>query len=112
MRAAAREAGVGRIVAQSYASHRYARVGGPVKTEEGPLDPRPPHPESVAAMALTDEAVTKAGGIALRYESFYGDPEGASSGPSAAGNRGPEPPRRPSWPGSTAGPRRYGRLRA
>ena len=51
---------------------------GPVKTEEDPLDPKPPHPESMAAMAHTDEAVTGAGGIALRYGSFYGDPEDAS----------------------------------
>ena len=74
MLAAAKEAGVSRIVAQRYASHRYARVGGPVKTEEDPLDPVPPHPEALAAMARTDEAVTKARGIALRYGSFYGDP--------------------------------------
>jgi nucleoside-diphosphate-sugar epimerase len=31
--AAARDAGVHRIVAQSYANFRYAREGGPVKTE-------------------------------------------------------------------------------
>ena len=39
--AAAREAGVGRFVAQSFASFRYAREGGPVKTEDDPLDPNP-----------------------------------------------------------------------
>lgn len=71
---AAQQAGVGRIVAQSYAAHRYARVGGPVKTETDSLDPNPPHPESLAAMAHTDQAVTNAGGIALRYGAFYGDP--------------------------------------
>jgi hypothetical protein len=37
--AGAREAGVQRFVAQSFASYRYARVGGPVKTEDDPLDP-------------------------------------------------------------------------
>ena len=78
MLAAARDAGVGQVVAQSYASHRYARVGGPVKTEEDPLDPEPPHPESLAAMAHTDEAVTRAGGIVLRYGNFYGDPDDVS----------------------------------
>jgi len=36
--AAAREAGVSRVLAQSFASLRYARVGGPVKSEEDPLD--------------------------------------------------------------------------
>ena len=30
-----------RFVAQSFASARYARVGGPVKTEDDPLDPTP-----------------------------------------------------------------------
>ena len=37
--AAAREARVERIVAQSFASYRTARDGGPVKTEDDPLDP-------------------------------------------------------------------------
>ncbi|MGC1407074.1 MAG: NAD(P)-dependent oxidoreductase, partial [Candidatus Dormiibacterota bacterium] len=40
--AAAREAGVRRFVAQSFANYRYAREGGPVKTEDDPLDPDPP----------------------------------------------------------------------
>src|SRR5215212_1001155 len=40
--AAAREAGVSRFVAQSFASYRHAREGGMVKTEEDPLDPNPP----------------------------------------------------------------------
>lgn len=72
--AAAREAGVGRFVAQSYASARYAREGGPVKTEDDPLDrnPVPAMRESFAAMRYLDEAVTDAGGIALRYGTFYG----------------------------------------
>jgi 2-alkyl-3-oxoalkanoate reductase len=72
--AAAREAGVDRFVAQSFASYRTAREGGPVKTEEDPLDPAPPATarESSAAMRHLEEAVTKAGGIALRYGIFYG----------------------------------------
>ncbi|MFY9719305.1 MAG: NAD(P)-dependent oxidoreductase [Candidatus Cybelea sp.] len=74
--AAAQGAGVRRIVAQSYACHRYARESGPVKTEDDPLDPNPPAAmrETLAAMAHLDRAVTGAGGIALRYGSFYGDP--------------------------------------
>jgi 2-alkyl-3-oxoalkanoate reductase len=74
--AAAREAGVPRFVAQSYAGMRYARVGGPVKTEEDPLDADPVEGmrETCAAMTYLDEAVTEAGGIALRYGSFYGAP--------------------------------------
>jgi nucleoside-diphosphate-sugar epimerase len=72
--AAAREAGVRRFVAQSYASARYARVGDPVKTEDDPLDPTPVPAmrESFAAMRYVDGAVTDAGGIALRYGTFYG----------------------------------------
>ena len=74
--AAAREAGVRRFVAQSFASYRYAREGGPVKTEDDPLDPTPPAAarETSAAMRHLDQAVTDAGGIALRYGGFYGAP--------------------------------------
>ena len=72
--AAAREAGVRRFVAQSFASYRYAREGGPVKAEDDPLDPSPPAMarETNAAMRHLDQAVTEAGGIALRYGGFYG----------------------------------------
>jgi nucleoside-diphosphate-sugar epimerase len=72
--AAAREAGVARFVAQSFASYRYAREGGPVKTEDDPLDPTPPAAtrETNAAMSHLERAVTDAGGIALRYGGFYG----------------------------------------
>src|ERR671915_691601 len=72
--AAAREAGVRRFVAQSFASYRYAREGGPVKTEDDPLDPPPPPSFSMTAGALTylEQVVTDFGGIALRYGAFYG----------------------------------------
>jgi hypothetical protein len=40
--AAARAAGVRRFIAQSFAGWTYAREGGPVKTEEDPLDSHPP----------------------------------------------------------------------
>jgi 2-alkyl-3-oxoalkanoate reductase len=72
--AAAREAGVRRFIAQSFASYRYAREGGPVKTEDDPLDPAPPAMarETNAAMTHLDQAVTDAGGAALRYGGFYG----------------------------------------
>src|SRR5439155_4291413 len=61
-------------VAQRFASYRYARVAAPVKTEDDPLDPTPPAGmrETDAAMRYLDEAVTDAGGIALRYGGFYG----------------------------------------
>jgi 2-alkyl-3-oxoalkanoate reductase len=72
--AAAREAGTTRLVAQSFASLRYAREGGLVKTESDPLDATPVEGmrETSAAMTYLDEAVTDAGGIALRYGNFYG----------------------------------------
>jgi 2-alkyl-3-oxoalkanoate reductase len=72
--AAASEAGVRRFVAQSYASMRYAREGGPVKSEDDPLDADPVEgmQETCAAMTYLDEAVIAAGGIALRYGNFYG----------------------------------------
>ena len=74
--AGAWKAGVRRVVAQSFAPYRYAREGGPVKTEDDPLDPTPPPnaQETFAAMAYLDEAVTSFGGIALRYGGFYGAP--------------------------------------
>jgi 2-alkyl-3-oxoalkanoate reductase len=72
--AAAWDADVHRFVAQSFAPYRYAREGGPVKTEDDPLDPAPPKNagETYAAMAHLDDAVTGFGGIALRYGGFYG----------------------------------------
>ncbi len=73
--AAAREAGVRRFVAQSFAPYRYACQGGMVKTEDDPLDPTPAPgtQRTFAAMAHVDQAVTEAGGIALRYGGFYGN---------------------------------------
>jgi nucleoside-diphosphate-sugar epimerase len=75
--AGAREAGVRRFVAQSYASARYVREGGPVKSEDDPLDSNVPEAarESWEAMAYLDRAVPEAGGIILRYGVFYGEPD-------------------------------------
>ena len=72
--AAARETGVGRFVAQSFAPMRYAREGGPVKTEADPVDPAPlaGMRETMAALDYLEEAVTDARGIVLRYGAFYG----------------------------------------
>jgi 2-alkyl-3-oxoalkanoate reductase len=62
--AAAREAGVPRLVAQSFANFRYEREGGAVKSEEDPLDPAPVATmrETAAAMTHLDRTVTDAGG--------------------------------------------------
>jgi nucleoside-diphosphate-sugar epimerase len=72
--AAARAAGVRKLVAQSFAPYRYIRQGGPIKTEDDPLDPTPPPhtEETVAAMVHLEQVVTGFGGIALRYGAFYG----------------------------------------
>src|SRR6266545_3131 len=75
--AAARETGVGRIVAQSFAGWPYAREGGPVKTEEDPLDPTPVPAmrETLTAMRQLEQTVVDAGGLALRYGGLYGSPQ-------------------------------------
>jgi 2-alkyl-3-oxoalkanoate reductase len=72
--AAAREADVRRFIAQSFASYRYARQGGPIKTEDDPLHPTAPAnaQESFAAMNYLEQAVIDFGGIVLRYGGFYG----------------------------------------
>ena len=77
--AAAQDAGVGRFVAQSYAGWPYAREGGPVKTEDDPLDPTPVPAmrETLAAIRHLEHVVTKAGGVALRYGGFYGSSDDA-----------------------------------
>jgi nucleoside-diphosphate-sugar epimerase len=75
--AAARLAGVGRVVAQSYAGWPYARNGTPVKTEEDPLDPAPvlAMRETLAAIRHLEDAVLAAGGTVLRYGGLYGSPD-------------------------------------
>jgi nucleoside-diphosphate-sugar epimerase len=75
--AAAAAAGVRRFVAQSYTGWTNIREGGPVKTEDDPLDPNPPamQRETLAAIRHLERAVLAAApvqGIALRYGSLYG----------------------------------------
>jgi 2-alkyl-3-oxoalkanoate reductase len=74
--AAARTAGVRKLVVQSFAPYRYASPE-PVATEEDPVlaDPPASAAQTFAAMAHLDQAVTAAGGIALRYGGFYGEPD-------------------------------------
>ena len=70
--------GVRRFVAQGVAGYgAYARTGGPVKSEEDPLDPAPAREmrETLAAIRHLEEAVLGAEwteGIVLRYGVFYG----------------------------------------
>ena len=75
--AAGRAVGVKRFIAQSFTSWPYARTGGPVKTEDDPLDPNPPAAmrQSMRAIRHLESAVTGADwteGIVLRYGGFYG----------------------------------------
>src|ERR687895_2144743 len=70
--------GVRRFVAQGIAGYgAYVRAGGPVKSEEDPLDPTPTREmrETLAAIRHLERAVLDARwteGIVLRYGAFYG----------------------------------------
>jgi nucleoside-diphosphate-sugar epimerase len=86
--AAGQAAGARRFVAQSYAGWPYARTGGPVKTEDDPLDPDPPKSlrTSLDAIRYLEDRVTGIDwgeGIVLRYGGFYGPGTGMSADPDA-----------------------------
>jgi nucleoside-diphosphate-sugar epimerase len=74
--AAAKASGVQRFVAQSYTNWTNVREGGPVKTEDDPLDPHPAKAqrETLAAIRFMEDTVIAApfDGIVLRYGNFYG----------------------------------------
>ena len=83
---AARESGTRRIIAQSFCGWPYARTGGPVKTEEDPLDPNPPREfrNTLDAIRHLENAVAGAvefEGLVLRYGAFYGPRSGLFDGP-------------------------------
>ena len=80
---AARLASARRFIAQSYCGWPFARVGGPVKTEEDPLDGHPPKnfEKTLSAIRHLEDAVrdaTHLEAFALRYGSFYGPRTGIS----------------------------------
>src|SRR6202165_5681364 len=75
--AAARTIGTRRFIAQSYCGWPYAKKGGPVKTEEDPLDPNPPESftKTLAAIRYLEDktsSTTFLEALALRYGMFYG----------------------------------------
>jgi nucleoside-diphosphate-sugar epimerase len=74
---AAQAAGARRLVAQSFSGWPNIRQGGPVKTEDDPLDPDPPAPmrRTLDAIRYLERAVAGAEGlegVVLRYGGFYG----------------------------------------
>jgi nucleoside-diphosphate-sugar epimerase len=74
---AGRAAEVRRFVAQSFAGWPFAPTGGPVKSEDDPLDPDPPQAfrSTLDAIRYLEDAVTGAAwceGVVLRYGGFYG----------------------------------------
>lgn len=79
--AAARDCGVKRIVAQSFCGWPYARFGGPVKTEDDPLDDEPPQElrRTLDAIRYLEKVITttpEITGVVLRYGGFYGPATG------------------------------------
>jgi nucleoside-diphosphate-sugar epimerase len=75
--AAARESGVSRIVVQSYCGWPYARTGGPIKSEDDPLDSDPPRRQrqTLRAIIRLESTVAQAqdiAGVVLRYGALYG----------------------------------------
>ena len=75
--AAARVAGTRRIVVQSFTGWPNARHGGPVKTEDDPLDATPPESmhktlDAIRELEGTVLTATDLEGIVLRYGAFYG----------------------------------------
>jgi nucleoside-diphosphate-sugar epimerase len=75
--AAARESGARRFIAQSFCGWPYAHTGGPVKSEDCPLDPDPPAElrHTLDAIRHLEVAVTAAypeQGLVLRYGALYG----------------------------------------
>jgi len=87
--AAGRAVGARRFVAQSFAAFRWARTGGPVLTEDDPLDPNPPAALRVPLVGIfhVERAVPTiewGEGLVLRYGGFYGPGTSISRAPDAA----------------------------
>jgi nucleoside-diphosphate-sugar epimerase len=83
--AAALLVGARRFIAQSFCGWPFAREGGPVKSEDDPLDPHPPASfrNTLAAIRSLEDAVRDVVGIdarALRYGMLYGPGTGFARG--------------------------------
>jgi nucleoside-diphosphate-sugar epimerase len=91
--AAGRAVGARRVVAQSFGAFRLTRTGGPVQTEDDPLDADASGPQQAGLEAILhlERAVTtisRGEGLALRYGGLYGpgtaisrDPDAPLAGP-------------------------------
>ncbi|HLU33008.1 MAG TPA: NAD(P)-dependent oxidoreductase [Natronosporangium sp.] len=82
---AAIRAGARRFIAQSYAGWPAERTGGPVKTEDDPLDPHPVAGARNSHAAIRELESTVTGttdieGVVLRYGGFYGPSTGFEHG--------------------------------
>jgi 2-alkyl-3-oxoalkanoate reductase len=82
--AAARAAGVKRLIAQSYCGWTFGRSGGAVKSEADAPDPDPPEEfrrtfEAIEYLERTVTASSEPEGIVLRYGAFYGENTGVLS---------------------------------
>lgn len=82
---AAAEAGAKRFIAQSFAGWPNEQRGGPIKTEEDPLNTNPPPEvkETLEAILYLEAVTTGTPGIeglALRYGGFYGPGQALGKG--------------------------------
>jgi nucleoside-diphosphate-sugar epimerase len=82
---AAAEAGAHRFVAQSFAGWPNEQRGGPIKTEDDPINTNPPGAvrETLEAILHVEEVTTSTPGIdglALRYGGFYGPGQALGKG--------------------------------
>jgi nucleoside-diphosphate-sugar epimerase len=87
--AAGRAVGARRFVAQSFAAFRWARTGGPVLTEDDPLDANPPAAlrgplVGILHVERTVPTIEWGEGLVLRYGGFYGPGTAISRAPDAA----------------------------
>ena len=74
-----------RLVVQSFCGWTYARTGGPVKSEEDPLEPNPPKAfrKTLQAIVNLESQVTTdhPNGVVLRYGGLYGPGSSLTVGP-------------------------------
>lgn len=87
--AAGRAVGARRFVAQSFVAFRWARTGGPVLTEDDPIDPDPPTVlraplEGILHLEQAVVGIEWGEGLVLRYGGFYGPGTAVSRAPDAA----------------------------